>query len=46
MSFRATVLATIATITLAGNLHDRAYYEAKFFNVSDISSAFSLCCVS
>jgi len=32
MSFRATVLATIATITLAGNLHDRAYYEAKFFN--------------
>jgi len=32
MSFRATVLTTLATIALAANLHDRAYYESKFFN--------------
>jgi len=29
---RTTVLATMAAATLAGNVHERAYYEEKFFN--------------
>jgi len=32
MSFRATVLSALAALALAGNLHDRSFYEAKFFN--------------
>jgi len=32
MSFRAAVVATLAAVALSGNIHDRAYYEAKFFN--------------
>jgi len=32
MSFRAAVLSVIAAVALAGNTHERGYYEAKFFN--------------
>jgi len=32
MSVRSTVAAALATLALAGNLHDRSFYEAKFFN--------------
>jgi len=31
MSFRQIVAASILAAALAGNVHDRAYYEAKFF---------------
>jgi C1A family cysteine protease len=31
MSFRQIVVSTILAAALAGNVHDRAYYEAKFF---------------
>jgi len=29
---RTAVVATLAAVALAGNVHDRAYYEEKFFN--------------
>jgi len=32
MSFRAAVLSTLAAVALAGNLHDRSYYQAKFYD--------------
>eukprot|EP01034_Spumella_vulgaris_P033468 gene33468-41297_t len=32
MSFRQIVSATILAAALAANVHDRSYYEAKFFN--------------
>jgi len=31
MSFRQIVAASVLAAALAGNLHDRSYYEAKFF---------------
>jgi len=32
MSFRATILSVLATLALANNVHERGFYEAKFFN--------------
>jgi C1A family cysteine protease len=32
MSFRAAVLSTVAAVALAGNVHDRAHYQAKFYD--------------
>jgi len=32
MSFRAAVLSTLAAVALAGNVHDRSYYQAKFYS--------------
>jgi cathepsin L len=32
MSFRATVLSALAAVALAGNTHDRAFYQAKFYD--------------
>jgi len=32
MSFRQIVVASILSAALAANIHDRSYYEAKFFN--------------
>jgi len=32
MSFRAAVVSTLAAVALAGNVHDRSYYQAKFYD--------------
>jgi len=31
MSFRAAVVSALAAVALAGNVHDRSYYQAKFY---------------
>jgi C1A family cysteine protease len=32
MSFRSAVLSALAAVALAGNLHDRSFYQSKFYN--------------
>jgi C1A family cysteine protease len=32
MSFRAAVLSALAAVAVAGNVHDRSYYQAKFYD--------------
>jgi C1A family cysteine protease len=32
MSFRAAVVSALAAVALAGNVHDRSYYQSKFYD--------------